>query len=53
VKGHPFGVTGLAQCAEPAWQLRGQAVKFDYPERFMVPLLVTPLRRRLHQSLQG
>jgi DNA invertase Pin-like site-specific DNA recombinase len=24
-KGHPFGATGLAQCAELVWQLRGQA----------------------------
>jgi len=24
-KGHPIGATGLAQCAELTWQLRGQA----------------------------
>ena len=24
-KGHPLGATGLAQCAELNWQLRGQA----------------------------
>jgi acetyl-CoA acetyltransferase len=24
-RGHPFGATGLAQCAELVWQLRGQA----------------------------
>jgi sterol carrier protein 2 len=24
-KGHPIGATGLAQCAELAWQLRGEA----------------------------
>jgi acetyl-CoA acetyltransferase len=24
-KGHPFGATGLAQCAELAWQVRGDA----------------------------
>jgi acetyl-CoA acetyltransferase len=24
-KGHPLGATGLAQCAEMTWQLRGQA----------------------------
>jgi acetyl-CoA acyltransferase len=24
-KGHPLGATGLAQCAELSWQLRGQA----------------------------
>jgi acetyl-CoA acetyltransferase len=24
-KGHPFGATGLAQCAELTWQLRGEA----------------------------
>jgi acetyl-CoA acetyltransferase len=24
-KGHPLGATGLAQCAELVWQLRGQA----------------------------
>eukprot|EP00295_Goniomonas_pacifica_P048134 CAMPEP_0175923530 /NCGR_PEP_ID=MMETSP0108-20121206/14619_1 /TAXON_ID=195067 ORGANISM="Goniomonas pacifica, Strain CCMP1869" /NCGR_SAMPLE_ID=MMETSP0108 /ASSEMBLY_ACC=CAM_ASM_000204 /LENGTH=431 /DNA_ID=CAMNT_0017246535 /DNA_START=8 /DNA_END=1303 /DNA_ORIENTATION=- len=26
-KGHPIGATGLAQCAELCWQLRGQAGK--------------------------
>ncbi|ESP03267.1 hypothetical protein LOTGIDRAFT_199394 [Lottia gigantea] len=26
-KGHPLGATGLAQCAELSWQLRGQADK--------------------------
>jgi len=26
-KGHPLGATGLAQCAEICWQLRGQADK--------------------------
>lgn len=26
-KGHPLGATGLAQCAELVWQLRGQAVE--------------------------
>ncbi|XP_064604481.1 sterol carrier protein 2-like [Liolophura sinensis] len=26
-KGHPLGATGLAQCAELCWQLRGQASK--------------------------
>jgi sterol carrier protein 2 len=26
-KGHPLGATGLAQCAELSWQLRGQAGK--------------------------
>ena len=26
-KGHPLGATGLAQCAELNWQLRGQADK--------------------------
>lgn len=24
-KGHPLGATGLAQCAEICWQLRGEA----------------------------
>src|SRR3954471_12154749 len=24
-KGHPLGATGLAQCAELVWQLRGEA----------------------------
>jgi acetyl-CoA acetyltransferase len=24
-KGHPIGATGLAQCAELVWHLRGQA----------------------------
>jgi len=26
-KGHPLGATGLAQCSEMVWQLRGQAEK--------------------------
>jgi acetyl-CoA acetyltransferase len=26
-KGHPLGATGLAQCAELTWQLRGQALQ--------------------------
>ena len=26
-KGHPIGATGLAQCSELVWQLRGQAEK--------------------------
>ena len=26
-KGHPLGATGLAQCSELCWQLRGQADK--------------------------
>jgi acetyl-CoA acetyltransferase len=26
-KGHPLGATGIAQCAELVWQLRGQADK--------------------------
>ena len=26
-KGHPLGATGLAQCCELCWQLRGQAGK--------------------------
>ncbi len=26
-KGHPLGATGLAQCAELNWQLRGEAAK--------------------------
>jgi sterol carrier protein 2 len=26
-KGHPLGATGLAQCAELSWQLRGEAGK--------------------------
>ena len=26
-KGHPLGATGLAQCAELNWQLRGEADK--------------------------
>ena len=26
-KGHPLGATGLAQCAELCWQLRGMAMK--------------------------
>jgi len=30
-KGHPLGATGLAQCAELVWQLRGQAGKRQVP----------------------
>lgn len=31
-KGHPLGATGLAQCAELTWQLRGQAEKRQVPD---------------------
>jgi sterol carrier protein 2 len=31
-KGHPLGATGLAQCAELVWQLRGQAEKRQVPD---------------------
>ena len=30
-KGHPLGATGLAQCAELNWQLRGKAEKRQVP----------------------
>jgi len=30
-KGHPLGATGLAQCCELVWQLRGQAEKRQVP----------------------
>ncbi|MEU0500954.1 lipid-transfer protein [Nocardia sp. NPDC005998] len=30
-KGHPLGATGLAQCAELVWQLRGQAAARQVP----------------------
>jgi acetyl-CoA acyltransferase len=30
-KGHPLGATGLAQCAELVWQLRGQAGRRQVP----------------------
>ncbi|CAG0881826.1 unnamed protein product [Cyprideis torosa] len=30
-KGHPLGATGLAQCAELVWQLRGEAGKRQVP----------------------
>jgi sterol carrier protein 2 len=30
-KGHPLGATGLAQCAELSWQLRGEAAKRQVP----------------------
>jgi len=32
-KGHPLGATGLAQCAELVWQLRGQAEGRQVPGR--------------------
>ena len=38
-KGHPLGATGLAQCAELVWQLRGQAER-------------PPGRRRARSALQ-
>jgi acetyl-CoA acyltransferase len=31
-KGHPLGATGLAQCAELTWQLRGQADDRQVPD---------------------
>ncbi|KZS11144.1 Non-specific lipid-transfer protein [Daphnia magna] len=31
-KGHPLGATGLAQCAELTWQLRGEADKRQVPD---------------------
>lgn len=31
-KGHPLGATGLAQCAELSWQLRGQAGQRQVPD---------------------
>jgi acetyl-CoA acyltransferase len=31
-KGHPLGATGLAQCAELTWQLRGDADKRQVPD---------------------
>lgn len=31
-KGHPLGATGLAQCAELTWQLRGQAENRQVPD---------------------
>ena len=31
-KGHPLGATGLAQCAELCWQLRGMAGKRQVPD---------------------
>lgn len=30
-KGHPLGATGLAQCAELCWQLRGEADRRQVP----------------------
>jgi acetyl-CoA acetyltransferase len=31
-KGHPLGATGLAQCSELTWQLRGEADKRQVPD---------------------
>ncbi len=31
-KGHPLGATGLAQCSELTWQLRGQADRRQVPD---------------------
>lgn len=31
-KGHPLGATGLAQCTELVWQLRGQAERRQVPD---------------------
>lgn len=30
-KGHPLGATGIAQCCELCWQMRGQADKRQVP----------------------
>jgi acetyl-CoA acyltransferase len=30
-KGHPLGATGLAQCSELTWQLRGEAEQRQVP----------------------
>lgn len=35
-KGHPLGATGLAQCAELTWQLRGEAGKRQVRNKFCV-----------------
>lgn len=32
-KGHPLGATGLAQCCELTWQLRGKNIKLSNPRR--------------------
>ena len=47
-KGHPLGATGLAQCAELNWQLRGEAEKRQVPGREGgAPAQPRPRRRRV------
>merc|ERR1712072_1600145 len=36
-KGHPLGATGLAQCSEMVWQLRGEAGKRQVPAAKVAP----------------
>ena len=45
-KGHPLGATGLAQCTELVWQLRGQADKRQVPNaQGRAPAQPRPRRR--------
>jgi sterol carrier protein 2 len=50
-KGHPLGATGLAQCAEICWQLRGEAAERQVTHIMIVFFLfcvfVAPTRPRL------
>lgn len=60
-KGHPLGATGLAQCAELCWQLRGMAEKrqvkdVKYALQHNLGLggaCVVTLYERLNPSVQG
>ena len=45
-KGHPLGATGLAQCTELSWQLRGQADKRQVRRREGRPPAQPRSRRR-------
>ena len=51
-KGHPLGATGLAQCAELNWQLRGQAEKRQVAgAKVGAPAQPRPRRRRGRDDL--
>ena len=53
-KGHPLGATGLAQCSELTWQLRGQADKRQVEgAKVGAPAQHRPRRRRRRQRLQA
>ena len=53
-KGHPLGATGLAQCSELTWQLRGEADKRQVDgAKVGAPAQHRPRRRRRRVGLQA